>query len=254
MADEVIVEDRASVRIITINRPEVRNAINRATALALRDAMEGLDERADLAVGILTGAGGGFSAGMDLKAFGRGEIPTLAPGGFGGFTENPPAKPLIAAVEGFALAGGFELVLACDLIVAAKDSRFGLPEASRGLVAAAGGLLRLPQRLPRNIAMELALTAAPLGARRAFDLGLVNRLTEPAGALAGALELADEIRVQAPLALATSKRIIVESCDWSTDEAFERQRPLVDAIEGSADAREGALAFVEKRSPNWTGR
>ena len=254
MANEVIVDDHVGVRVITINRPEARNAINLDTAIALREAMLDLDARDDLAVGVLTGAGGGFSAGMDLKAFGRGEIPTLSPGGFGGFTEAPPAKPLIAAVEGFALAGGFELVLACDLIVAAEDSRFGLPEVSRGLVAAAGGLLRLPQRLPRNVAMEMALTAEPLSARRAFDLGLVNRLAAKSEALAVALQLAEAIRIHAPMALATSKRIVVESADWPSDQAFDRQRSFVAAIEGSADAREGALAFVEKRAPRWTGR
>lgn len=254
MSDEVLIVDRDGIRVMTINRPQVRNAINLATALALRTAMAELDAQDDLRVGVLTGAGGGFSAGMDLKAFGQGEIPTVTPGGFAGFTEAPPRKPLIAAVEGFALAGGFELVLACDLVVAAEDSRFGLPEASRGLVAAAGGLLRLPAVLPRNVAMEMALTAQPVSATRAYELGLVNRLTSRDGALAGAIALAEEICVNAPLALAMSKRIIVESADWQSMEAFDRQRPLVTAIESSADAREGALAFVEKRPPRWSGR
>ena len=254
VSQSVLVSDSEGVRTITINRPEARNAIDRVTAELLRSAMVELDARDDLAVAVITGAGGGFSAGMDLKAFGRGEIPVLDPGGFGGFTQSPPAKPLIAAVEGFALAGGFELVLACDLVVAARDSRFGLPEVSRGLVAAAGGLLKLPQRIPRNVAMELALTAKPLSAPRAFELGLVNRLAESGEALDEALAMAADIRANAPLALAASKRIIVESSDWPADEAFERQREYVAAIESSVDAAEGARAFVEKRAPHWVAR
>ncbi|MEI6374395.1 MAG: crotonase/enoyl-CoA hydratase family protein [Actinomycetes bacterium] len=253
MSDSVLIEDRGPVRIITINRPEVRNAINRATSEGLAAAMRDLDERADLTVAILTGAGGGFSAGMDLKAFGRGEDPHVEPGGFGGFTQKPPAKPLIAAVEGFALAGGFELALACDLIVAAEDSRFGIPEVSRGLVAAAGGLLRLPVRIPRNVAMEMALTGRPISAVRAHDMGLVNRLAPSGSALDVAIELAGEIIVNGPMALAVSKRVINDSADWPDSEAWVRQHEYVVAIESSADAREGALAFVEKRTPVWTG-
>ena len=254
MTEVVLVDDRGPIRIITINRPEVRNAINRATSEALGAAMRELDARDDLTVAVITGAGAGFSAGMDLKAFGQGENPHIEQGGFGGFIEAQPAKPLIAAVEGFALAGGFELVLACDLVVAADDARFGLPEVSRGLLAAGGGLLRLPARLPRNVAMEMVLTGKPITAARAHHFGLVNRLAAPGAALAEALELAGDIVVNGPMAVAISKQIVVESADWPASEMWTLQRPHVDAVEGSDDAREGALAFVEKRAAHWTGR
>ena len=222
-------------------------------ATQLAAALEALDARRDLAVGILTGAGGTFSAGMDLKAFLRGESPAVPGRGFGGMTEAPPAKPMIAAVEGYALAGGCELMLSCDLVVAAEDARFGLPEVKRGLVAAAGGLLRLPQRLPRNIAMELALTGDFLSAAEARQYGLVNRLTQPGEALAGALELAERITANAPLAVRASKEIIVKSTDWPDDEAFGNQARLIQPVFGSADAQEGARAFAEKRPAVWRG-
>jgi enoyl-CoA hydratase len=173
--------------------------------------------------------------------------------GFGGIVERPPAKPIIAAVEGYALAGGFELVLSCDLVVASREAKFGLPEPKRGLVAGAGGLLRLPRRIPYHIAMEIALTGDFYPATRLAELGLVNRVTEPGEALAAAKELAAKIAENAPLALKGSKRIIVESTDWSREEMFERQRAIVDPIFGSKDAMEGAAAFAEKRAPRWSG-
>jgi enoyl-CoA hydratase len=253
VADEVQVEVDGAVAVITINRPQARNAINAAVANGIASALDELDERKDVSVLVLTGAGGYFSSGMDLKAFLGGELPWVEGRGFGGIVENPPAKPIIAAVEGYALAGGFELVLSCDIVVASREAKFGLPEPKRGLVAGAGGLLRLPRRIPYHIAMEIALTGDFYPATRLAELGLVNRVTEPGEALAAAKELAAKIAENAPLALKGSKRIIVESADWSREEMFERQRSIVDPIFGSKDAMEGAAAFAEKRAPRWSG-
>jgi enoyl-CoA hydratase len=253
VADEVQVEVDGAVAVITINRPQARNAINAAVANGIASALDELDERKDVSVLVLTGAGGYFSSGMDLKAFLGGELPWVEGRGFGGIVENPPAKPIIAAVEGYALAGGFELVLSCDIVVASREAKFGLPEPKRGLVAGAGGLLRLPRRIPYHIAMEIALTGDFYPATRLAELGLVNRVTEPGEALAAAKELAAKIAENAPLALKGSKRIIVESADWSREEMFERQRAIVDPIFGSKDAMEGAAAFAEKRAPRWSG-
>jgi enoyl-CoA hydratase len=254
MVDPVQVEQDDGVLTITINRPEARNAINLAVAHGVAAALDELESRAELSVGIITGAGGTFSSGMDLKAFVRGERPGLPGRGLAGICEAPPRKPMIAAVEGWALAGGFEIALACDLIVAAENAQFGIPEVKRGLVAAAGGLLRLPRRLPPHVAMEMALTGDPISAADAYRHGLVNRLTAPGEALAGALQLAHRITPNGPLALAVSKQIITESADWPTGEAFARQAPLLTAVMGSQDAQEGARAFAEKRPPVWQGR
>ncbi len=254
MGDEVLLAEDGGVLIITLNRPAARNAVNPAVAHGVAAALDALDSRDDLVVGVLTGAGGTFSADMDLKAFLAGESPGLPGRGFAGFTQAPPAKPLIAAVEGYALAGGCEMALACDLVVAARDAKFGLPEVTRGLVAAAGGLLRLPRRIPYAVAMEYALTGGFLDATRAYELGLVNRLTSPGSAATGALELARAIAANAPLAVRATKRVVVESAGWSPDEAWERQRSIVDHIFVSEDAKEGARAFAEKRPPNWQGR
>jgi len=253
VADEVQVEVDGAVAVITINRPQARNAVNAAVAKGIAAALDELAERKDVSVLVLTGAGGYFSSGMDLKAFLAGELPWVEGRGFGGIVERPPAKPIIAAVEGYALAGGFELVLSCDLVVASREAKFGLPEPKRGLVAGAGGLLRLPRRIPYHIAMEIALTGDFYPATRLAELGLVNRVTEPGEALAAAKELAAKIAENAPLALKGSKRIIVESTDWSREEMFERQRAIVDPIFGSKDAMEGAAAFAEKRAPRWSG-
>ncbi|MFI6937294.1 crotonase/enoyl-CoA hydratase family protein [Streptomyces sp. NPDC050287] len=254
MADEVLVEYGDGIAVITINRPESRNAVTRAVAEAIASALDELDERDDLAVGIITGAGGTFCAGMDLKAFLRGERPHVQGRGFAGLTETPPRKPLIAAVEGYAVAGGCEIALASDLVVAAEDAKFGLPEVKRGLVAVAGGLLRLPGRVPYQIAMELALTGDPLTAARAHHFGLVNRLTPPGGALKEARLLASAIAANGPLAVRVSKRILVESPGWPRDELFGRQKPITELVFNSEDAREGASAFTEKRAPVWRGR
>lgn len=220
----------------------------------MADALDVLDARDDLTVGIITGAGGTFSSGMDLKAFLAGENVTVPGRGLAGLCQRPPAKPLIAAVEGWALAGGCEVALACDLIVAADDAKFGLPEAKRGLVAGAGGLVRLPRRIPAGIAMELALTGDPLPAADAQRLGLVNKLTPPGEALEGALDLAGRIAVNGPLAVAAAKQIITQQADWSMAEVWEKQEPLMRPAFDSQDAREGALAFAEKRAPVWKGR
>lgn len=253
MGDAVLVEQRDRALIITINRPEARNAVDATVAQGVAAAVDELESNKDLSIGVLTGAGGTFSAGMDLKAFLRGENVTIEGRGLAGLTEAPPAKPLIAAVEGFALAGGCELVLSCDLVVASEEAAFGIPEVKRGLVAGAGGLLRLPTRIPRQIAMEIALTGDRFSAADAHRYGLVNRLAEPGQALSGALELADRITANAPLALRATKEIITRSADWTSDEAFTRQLEIMAPVFASADAQEGAKAFAEKRDPVWRG-
>lgn len=254
MADSVLVEHRDRILIVSINRPEARNAVNREVSEAVAAAVEELDAADGLSVGIITGAGGTFCAGMDLKAFLAGEDVALPGRGLAGICRRPPVKPMIAAVEGWALAGGCEIALACDLIVAAENARFGVPEVKRGLVAAAGGLLRLPGRLPRAIAMQLALTGEPMTAAEAHRFGLVNEVTPAGGALSGALALARRITANGPLAVAVTKRILNGAADRTIEEGFAAQAPLVDRILASADAREGSLAFAEKRPPVWTGR
>jgi enoyl-CoA hydratase len=256
MTDEqaVLSERRDRVLLITINRPDQRNAVNAAVAAGIAAALDELDADPELSVGVLTGAGKGFSAGMDLKAFVAGERPHVEGRGFAGIVERPAEKPLIAAIEGFAMAGGLEVALACDMIVAARGARLGVPEVKRSLVAAGGALLRLPKVLPRTIAMELALTGEPMPAERAAELGLVNRLAEPGEAVATALELASAVAKGGPLALAATKRIVSEAADWPDREFFEHQRAIIDPVFDSEDAREGASAFAEKRDPVWQGR
>ena len=250
----VLVDYEDGLVIITINRPETRNAINREVSLGVCAAIDELDARDDLRVGILTGAGGTFCSGMDLKAFLRGEVIRIDGRGLMGIAMTPPRKPLIAAVEGYALAGGCEAMLACDLAVASRTAQFGIPEVKRGLAAGAGGLLRLPRLLPPRLAMELALTGDMMDAERAAQFGLVNQLTEPGGALAAAKALALRITANAPLAVAASKRVIVEQRDWPLAEMFARQQDITGPVNASADAREGAAAFAEKRLPRWAGR
>ena len=250
----VLSEARDRVLLITINRPAVRNAVNSAVAAGIAAALDALDGDDGLSVGVLTGAGPSFCAGMDLKAFLAGERPAVDGRGFAGIVERACEKPLIAAVEGAAVAGGFEIALACDLIVAAQGARFGLPEVRRGLMAAGGGLLRLPQRIPYHRALELVLTGELLGAPEARDLGLVSRVTADGEAVAGALELAGRIARNAPLALRGSKRVMAESPGWPTAEAFARQAEIYGPVRASEDAREGARAFTEKREPAWRGR
>lgn len=254
MAADVIIERDGPTLVITINRAQVRNAVDRSAAEGIAAGLDQLENDPSLVVGILTGAGGTFCSGMDLKAFLTGQRPEIEGRGLVGLTEAPPSKPIIAAVEGYALAGGCEIALACDMIVAAQDAVFGIPEVRRGLVAGSGGLVRLPRRIPAQIAMEFALTGAPMSAPDAHRWGLVNRLTAPGEALAGARQLAEEIAVNAPLAIRLSKRIMTESADWSTSETWRIQNPLVAEILESDDAKEGARAFAEKRPARWTGR
>jgi enoyl-CoA hydratase len=253
MSEEVLVETRDGVIEVTINRPEAKNAMTKAAAEAIAAAMDRLDAEDDLRCAILTGAGGTFCAGMDLKGFLKGEMPVAGDRGFGGITSWTPKKPIIAAVDGYALAGGMELAIACDLIVANKDAKFGIPEAKRGLVAAGGGVVQLPRLLPRPLAMELALTGDPIGAPRAHELGLVNRLTD-GPAIEGARELAAIVAANGPLALIASKGIIRDSWNWPDDEIIKNQTPYIAHVFVSEDAREGATAFAEKRKPNWKGK
>ncbi|MEU7769412.1 crotonase/enoyl-CoA hydratase family protein [Nocardia sp. NPDC049190] len=254
MTDLVVVDRRDAITVLTINRPEVRNAIDLATAQAIESAVDEFEADDAARVLVLTGAGGTFSAGMDLVAASKGEMPMTQRRGPLGIAAKPPVKPMVSAVEGFALAGGFELALSGDLIVAARDAQFGIPEVKRGLVAAGGGVLRLSQRLPRNMAAELALTGARVGAERLYQLGVVNRVSEPGAALAGALEMAAEIAAAAPLAVAASKQIIDRSPDWSVEEGFAKQGEIAVPALFSEDAAEGALAFAQKREPRWQGR
>jgi enoyl-CoA hydratase len=243
------------IQIITINRPEARNAISVETAIQMSAAFDEMDARDDVVIGILTGAGGTFSSGMDLKDFARTGIRSVVDGkGFAGLNEAPPKKPLIAAVEGFALAGGFEMMLACDLIVAANNAKFGLPEVKRGLVAGSGGLLRLPRHVPYHIAMEVILTGDMFTAERANQFGLINVMTDPGQALSEAINLARKICENGPMAVQTAKSIVNKGLDFSTEEMFRLQAPLMEHIFKSEDAREGSLAFAEKRKPVWKNR
>ena len=251
MAVQFEIQD--GIAIITLNRPEARNAVDRETALAVEQSIRTIEDDRSIRVGIITGAGGNFCAGMDLKAFLRGEVIRLPGTGFAGVTQVRVSKPMIAAVEGYALAGGFEIALACDLIVASEAAMFGLTEAKRGLVANAGGLVRLPRQLPPKIAAELVLTGELVPTSTLAAHGLVNRVTPKGAALEVTLDLARKIAANGPLAVAMSKRVMTESQDWPSSEMFDRQYEITAAVFLSADAKEGALAFAEKRSPVWRG-
>jgi enoyl-CoA hydratase len=254
MTDEaVLTERRDRVLLITINRPEARNAINLAVAEGIAAALDALDADPELAVGVLTGAGKGFSAGMDLKAFVSGQRPWVGDRGFAGIVQRASRKPLIAAIEGFAVAGGLEVALACDLLVAARGAKLGTPEVKRSLVAAGGALLRLPQRVPHGVAMEMALTGDPITAERGAEVGLVDHLAEPGQAVDKALELAARIAPNAPLALMATKEILERARDWDTATFWAEQGAMIEPVFNSDDAREGATAFAEKRDPVWTG-
>jgi enoyl-CoA hydratase len=252
-APAILTEVEDGILIVTINRPEAKNAMNQAAAEGIAAAMDRLEAEDDLRCAILTGAGGTFCSGMDLKGFLRGERPTVEGRGFGALSQWTPKKPIIAAVDGFALAGGLELAISCDLIVANSGARFGIPEAKRGLAAAAGGLIKLPRQIPPRIAMELALTGDFIDAQRAYDLGLINRVVE-GPAIEGAKELARRIAENGPLALIASKAVIRESHIWSEAEMWDKQNAYTMAVFMSSDAREGAAAFAEKRKPNWQGK
>lgn len=250
---ELIVDVADHVAVLTINRPEARNAATLALSEEMVEAIDRIDADPEIRVAILTGAGGHFCAGMDLKGFLRGELPKIPGRGFAGLTEAPPKTPIIAAVEGYALGGGFELALACDMIVAADTARFGLPEVKRGLVARAGGLLRLPRQMPQRIAMELMMTGRFLEPEEALRLGLINRVAPEGGALYAARDLAGQIAANGPLAVSAVKEVVTLQQDWPVAEGFARQAEYTDPVFASDDAREGATAFSEKRAPRWTG-
>jgi enoyl-CoA hydratase len=254
MPDAVMVEVDGGVAVITINRPQARNAVNEAVASGIAAAIDELDPRPDVAAMVLTGAGGTFCAGMDLKGFLAGENAAAGGRGFAGITQRPPTTPVVAAVEGYAVAGGFEIALACDLIVASRDAKLGIPEVKRSLVAAGGALMRMPRAMPFNLAMELALTGEHVPAARLAELGVVNRVTGPGGALDAALELAATIATNGPLALRASKKILREVGDWSEADFWHRQGEIAGPVMMSEDAREGAIAFAEKRPPVWKGK
>lgn len=249
----VLTEVRGPILIITLNRPEAKNAANLALSKGVAAAIDQLDGDDSLTVGIITGSGGTFCSGMDLKGFLKGERPSIPGRGFAGLTEAPPKKPLIAAVDGYALAGGMEIALSCDMIVANRNAKFGIPEVKRGLAAAAGGLIRLPRQMPYRVAMEYALTGEFFGAERAYELGIINRVTD-GPALEGALELAKAIGANGPLAVKASKQVVAESRFWTEGEMWKKQQEIVGGVFTSEDAREGAAAFAEKRAPNWKGK
>jgi enoyl-CoA hydratase len=252
--EPVLTERRGNVLLITLNRPAVRNAVNAALAAGVAGALEELDADEGLSVGVLTGAGGFFCAGMDLGAFVKGESPWFGDRGFAGIAQRSARKPLIAAIEGFAVAGGMEIALACDLIVAAKGAKMGIPEAKRSLVAAGGALLRLPRRMPYHVVMELALTGDTMPAERFHEFGVVNSLAEPGAAVEVALELAGRVAKNGPLALIASKQILQDQFDWSSDEMWAKQGAISGPVFASEDSKEGANAFKEKRDPIWKGR
>ncbi|MFF7187326.1 crotonase/enoyl-CoA hydratase family protein [Streptomyces sp. NPDC008222] len=240
--------------LITIDRPQAGNSVNAEVAALLARALDELEADPGLRAGVLTGAGGTFSAGMDLKAALRGESPNVPGRGFGGVTEAERTKPLIAAVEGWAMGGGFELALACDLIVAAEDAHFGLPEVKRGLIAAGGGAIRLPRRIPYHLAMEFLLTGEPVSGRRAGELGLANRVVPADEAVNKSLLLAEQLAANAPLALAAVKTVVRAADGAPEADAFAAQRTVTGELMASADVREGMTAFAERRTPQWTGR
>ncbi len=253
MSDEVLIAEEDGILLVSINRPEARNAMTKLASEMIARAMDRLDAEPGLRCAILTGAGGTFCSGMDLKGFLKGELPVAGERGFGGLTAWTPRKPVIAAVDGYALAGGFELAIACDMIVANIDAKFGIPEAKRGLAAGGGGMVRLPRLVSRAVAMEMALTGDPVTATRAYELGLINQIVD-GPAVDGARALAQRVAANGPLAVAASKAVIRESWLWPDDDINNRQNAYIAAVFESEDAKEGARAFAEKRKPNWQGR
>lgn len=241
------------IAVITINRPEARNAVDRETALAVEAAVKEVNANPEIRCAVITGAGGNFCAGMDLKAFLRGEIVRLPETGFAGVTQSDLQKPFIAAVEGYALAGGFEIMLACDMVVASQSAKFGLTEVKRGLVANAGGLVRLPRQMPIKLATEFVLTGEIFPVERLADAGLINRVVPEGSALSEAIALAKVIAANGPMAVSISRQVLNESLEWPAKELFERQFAITAPVFHSQDAKEGAAAFAEKRAPVWKG-
>jgi len=248
--EAVLTEIRGRVLLITLNRPEAMNAVNTDLAQGLLAAIEQLDGDDGLTAGVLTGAGRGFCAGMDLKAFASGGPPK----GFEGFLADGARKPLIAAIEGFALAGGLEVALTCDLLIAAEGAKIGIPEAGVGLLAAGGALMRLPRRVPYSVAMELALTAEPISAEQAHQHGLISHVAPKGATVEAAMGLAERIAKNAPLSVALSKQMIRDQQGLTEAEFWEMQRPHMATVFRSEDALEGAMSFAEKREPQWKGR
>ena len=246
-------ETRGSVAVLRLNRPEAKNAISPEVSVAMAERLDAIEDDPEIRSVVVTGTGDVFSAGADLKvvAQGRGMEISRAKGGFAGLVTRDFPKPIIAAVQGPALAGGFEIVLSCDLVVAAREARFGIPEAARGLIAAAGGLIRLPKRVPLAIALELAMTADPISAERAFELGLVNRVVDRDEVLDEAVELADRIGQNSPIAVRMSRRLVRESAEVSEAEGWNLTNKYALEIFSSGDPVEGATAFAEKRAPVW---
>ena len=249
-------EQRGPIAIIKINRPEARNAVNGAVAEGIEAAIDEIEAKDDIWIGIITGEPPVFCAGADLKEINSGKAASLATarGGFAGVTQRERTKPLIAAVDGPALAGGTEIVLSCDLVVASTTATFGIPEVKRSLAAAAGGLFRLGRKLPFNLAMELTLTGDPIGAERAHHFGLVNVLTEPGQALEKALELAEQICANAPVAVRESRKIVLEATNAPDDVGWRMSAEGMAKAMQSEDFSEGLTAFIEKRPPQWKGR
>ncbi len=254
LANELLVEVQDGIMVMTMNRPQARNAMNKNMSQLIANAIDQFEADNDIRVAILTGGPETFCSGMDLKGFLAGETPVVPGRGFAGLTQHSPKKPLIAAAEGYALAGGFELLLACDLVVATQTTKFGIPEVKRSLVAGAGGVFRLPQQIPPRIAMELALTGDHYDAKRMYEVGLINAVVASGKALEGAKELAGRIAVNGPLATAATKQIMQEYKTWPHDEIWKRQQAIMDPVFSSQDAREGATAFAEKRAPVWKGK
>lgn len=249
-------EQRGRIAVLTINRPEARNAVNGDVASGMEAGIDRLEDDDDTWVGIVAGSGSVFCAGADLKAIAAGQAAALATerGGFAGIVTRQREKPIIAAVDGPAYAGGCEIVLACDLVVASTEAKFGIPEVKRSLVAAAGGLFRLPRALPRNVAMELALTGDPIDAARAHALGLVNDLVEPGTAVDAAVALAERICANAPVAVRESRKVVLAGATADDDTAWQLTNQAFGRVMGTEDFAEGPRAFIEKRAPQWTGR
>lgn len=250
----ILTERRGPLWIVTLNRPEAKNAFNTETAYAMNAAMDVLERENDLFIGIITGSSDTFSAGADLKEASSGVKRARPPRGGFGILARPPSKPLIAAVEGYAVGGGFELALSCDLIVAARDAQFGLPEVRHNVVAIGGGLFRLPKRMPYHLAMELALTGEFRDAEYFHKLGVVNRVVESGTALAASIAWAEALLANGPTALAATKEIIRHAFDWSDEHAWREQMQYARRALDSEDRQEGLRAFREKRKPIWRGR